>query len=67
MGTSHSTLLNALCKQIREWCILRNLWISAAPISGKANTEADFESRGNTTERLNKEFHCNVDYSIVLG
>ena len=50
MGTSHSTPLIALCKQIWEWYISRNLWISAAHIPGKANTEADLESRVNRTE-----------------
>ena len=58
MGTSHSTVLNALCKQIWEWCVLRNIWISAAHIPGKANTEADLESRENRTETewmLNKD------------
>ena len=50
MGTSHSCQLNALCKQIWEWCSLRHLWISAAHIPGKANTEADLESRQNRSE-----------------
>ena len=50
MGTSHSCHLNALCKQIWEWCSWRHLWISAAHIPGKANTEADLESRKNRSE-----------------
>ena len=44
MGTSHSCQLNTLSKQIWEW------WISAAHIPGKANTEADLESRKNRSE-----------------
>ena len=50
MGTSHSCQLNTLCTQIWEWCSLRHLWISAAHIPGKANTDADLESRKNRSE-----------------
>ena len=50
MGTSHSCPLNALCKKIWDWCILHNIWISAAHIAGKSNTEADCESRRNRSE-----------------
>lgn len=49
MGTSHSGHLNKLCKEIWDWCIARNLWISAGHIAGKANVEADLESRQNQT------------------
>ena len=47
MGTSHSKTLNTLCKNIWEWAISRDLWLSAAHIAGKLNTQADFESRDN--------------------
>ena len=47
MGTSHSEPLNTLVKEIWEWCIQRNLWISVAHIPGKQNLIADFESRRN--------------------
>lgn len=47
MGTSHSTKLNLLCKEMWEWAISRDLWLSAAHIAGKLNTQADFESRDN--------------------
>ena len=50
MGTSHSEHLNELCKEIWDWCIARNLWITAGHIAGKANVEADLESRQNQTE-----------------
>ena len=32
---------NSLAKEIWEWCIERNLWISAAHIPGCNNAEAD--------------------------
>ena len=47
MGTSHSEQLNALNNEIWEWCIARNLWISAGHIAGKCNVEADKASRQN--------------------
>ena len=49
MGRSHSGHLNELCKEIWDWCIARNLWISAGHIAGKANVEADLESRQKQT------------------
>ena len=45
MGTSHSDPCNRLGKQIWEWCIDRNIWLSAAHIPGLHNIKADFESR----------------------
>ena len=45
MGTSHSQQSNALGKTIWEWCISRNIWISAAHIPEVDNTIADSESR----------------------
>lgn len=45
MGGSKSTQLNNLAGEIWEWCITRNIWISAAHIPGKLNTEADEKSR----------------------
>lgn len=38
MRTSHSGHLNKLCKEIWDWCIARNLWISAGHIAGKARS-----------------------------
>ncbi|XP_028415159.1 uncharacterized protein LOC114538208 [Dendronephthya gigantea] len=61
MGTSHSAQCNALGKEIWEWCIMRNIWLSAAHVPGIENTEADFESRqkqSNTEWMLNhKRLH----------
>ena len=49
MGTRHFRHLNKLCKEICDWCIARNLWISAGHNAGKANIQADLESRQNQT------------------
>ena len=54
MGTSHS----AKVKQLLEWCIARNIWVSAAHIPGSENFIADFESR--RTERAS-EWMLNSD------
>ena len=49
MGTSHSEQLHALNNEIWDWCVARNLWISAGYIAGKSNVEADYASRQNQT------------------
>lgn len=60
MGTSHSEQLNALNDEIWEWCIGRNLWISAGHIAGKCNVEADQASRQNqiATEWMLQKNYC---------
>ena len=45
MGTSHSIVCNVIGKNIWEWCVNRNIWVSAAHIPGKCNSIADSESR----------------------
>ena len=45
MGTTHSDSCNSLAKEIWEWCIARDIWVSVAHIPGKQNLVADFESR----------------------
>ena len=45
MGASHSDPCNRLGKQISEWCIDRNISLSAAHNPGVHNIKADFESR----------------------
>ena len=45
MGTSHFYSCNSLVFTIWEWCIERQIWLSAAHIPGKENTAADSESR----------------------
>ena len=57
MGTSHSDSCNSLAKEIWEWCIARDIWLSVAHIPGKQYFVADFESRRNQREakwRLDK-------------
>ena len=60
MGTSHSDPCNRLGKDIWEWCISRNLWISAAHIPGAQNITADFESR-----RANSPTEWMLDSTIL--
>ena len=43
MATSHSDSFNSLAKEIWEWCIARDVWVSVALIPGKQNLVADFE------------------------
>lgn len=45
MGSSKSSKLNKLSRQVWEWCIERSIWLSAARIAGIDNVEADSESR----------------------
>ena len=45
MGTSHSVQCNAVTKEIWQFCVKRNIWLSAAYIPGKTNIEADEEPR----------------------
>jgi hypothetical protein len=45
MGGIKSQKLNQLSFEIWQWCILRNIWISAVHIAGKTNVEADKKSR----------------------
>ena len=45
MGGSKSPPLNTLAKEIWNWCIERDIWVSAVHIAGKPNTSADNISR----------------------
>jgi hypothetical protein len=45
MGSSHSVHCNEICKTICEWCITKNIWLSAAYLPGKDNETADRESQ----------------------
>ena len=47
MGTSHSEPCHRFGKEIWEWCIDRNIWISAAHILGVHNTTADLRIEEN--------------------
>ena len=45
MGTSHSDRCSVVAKQIWNFCIERDTWVSAADAPGKENVDADEESR----------------------
>lgn len=45
MGGSKSTELNQLAFSVWDWCITRNVWLSAVHIAGTLNTGADEKSR----------------------
>ena len=45
MGTSHSRKRNALTREIWDWCIVRDIFITTAHIPGVENKAADSESR----------------------
>ena len=47
MRTSHSEKSHILVRQLWEWCIERQIWVSAAHNPGRDNLIADFESRRN--------------------
>ncbi len=47
MRTSHSEKSHILVRQLWEWCIDRQIWVSAAHNPGRDNLIADFESRRN--------------------
>lgn len=49
-------LCNALARQIWEWCISKDIWLSACHLPGVLNVEADRQSRlnhDNTEWQLN--------------
>ena len=60
MGTSHSDPCNRLGKEIWEWCIDRNIWLSAAHIPGVLNIKADLGSR-----RTNDNTEWMLDRAIL--
>ena len=50
MGTSHSVICNNITKEIWDYCILYEIWISAAHILGKNNQIADSLSRSSNLD-----------------
>lgn len=54
------TLLNSLTKEIWEWCISKNIWISAYHIPGKLNERADALSR----QKLSIDMEWSLDSEI---
>ena len=61
MGTSHSANCNKLAKSIWDWCVTRNIWLSAIHIPGIENVTADKESR-----KINVNTEWMIDRSILL-
>lgn len=45
MGSSKSISLDQLSRELWQWCLRKELWLSAGRIAGKDNVEADRESR----------------------
>lgn len=56
--------LNSLARKIWEWCLPRNIWISASHLPGKDNVEADFESR-HFNDRCEWSLHEGVFNRLV--
>ena len=53
-----TTLCNKITRQIWDWCLQRNVWISAAYLTSKENKEADEQSR---ISHSNAEWKLNPD------
>lgn len=45
MGGTHSLECNNIAKEIWQWCIDHNIWLTAISLPGKENVDADRESR----------------------
>ena len=77
MGGSKSKELNQLAVQIWDWCISRNIWLSAVHIPGRLNTGADEKSRvfsDNHEWMLNKHLfdeillrHPGLDFDLFAS
>ncbi len=50
MGGTHSLECNSVARDIWEFCIQRNIWVTAAHLPGVMNCIADRESRTSRTE-----------------
>ncbi len=55
MGGTQSRPLNDLAYEIWQWCIERNIWLSAVHIPGKVNVEAD---------KMSRVFHDNNEWKL---
>ena len=64
MGGTHSLVCNNIAKSIWDMCIAHSIWLTATHIPGKANVDADFQSR-NFNDRTEWELDCQVFHSIV--
>ena len=69
MGGMASIEMDLLAKKIWNWCLERNLFVSAAFIAGSANVLADFSSRNfsDTTEwMLKKEIFQRICFLLQI-
>ena len=57
------TYLNNLTREIWQWCMKRNLWLSACHLPGKSNVEADKLSIKLSNDM---EWKLNVDIFEIL-
>ena len=57
MGGIKSPSLNSLSRTLWEWCIEKNIIISAQPFAGKENLVA---------ESLSREFSSNLEWSVDI-
>ena len=64
MGGSKSPDCNLVARQIWEYCVERNIWISASHLSGCENTEADRESR-QFNDRTEWQLESDIYHSIT--
>jgi len=64
MGGSKSPDCNSVAGQIWDYCVERNIWISASHLPGCENTEADRESR-NFNDRTEWQLQSDIYYSIT--
>ena len=58
MGGCKSTMCDKMSREIWQWCISRNMWVSAAHVPGRLNTIADERSRkfnDRTEWKLNRQ------------
>ena len=45
VGDTHSRECNTIAKEIWQWCIDKQIWLTAAHVPGTKNVEADREFR----------------------
>ena len=64
MGGSKSPDCNSVARQIWDYCVERNIWISASHLPGCENTEADRESR-QFNDRTEWQLKSDIYHSIT--
>jgi len=64
MGGMKSPSLNSLSKEMWNWCINSNIWLSAQHIPGAKNVHADFQST-NFSDNLEGSLHPSIFKSIT--